>query len=136
MPGCPRADHSNHIDRPVESYKVGTITIDQRSSKVRVKRFSGGPGVPLMYTEGLEVKVYLPGHWAVPYLIFFPRYHHLTNMQYHLQEYGSYLVYSGLFTARFNGETGVNVIHFDVVDPSLEEFAALESIRGQIFEDR
>lgn len=132
--GCPRMGESSERgpgaeggpgepERPFN----GSLTIEHASIEQRRKRF--GTTRPRMYVEGVELQAYAPS-WAMAHSIFLPRYFHLEDAHYRYGEYGTFLVYDGLFVARYYGATGTSALHFDVVHPTAAQLQQLAQQRA------
>lgn len=134
--GCPRsvarpvADETTGVGEAVEDAPRGTLAIDARSPAARG---DGGAeddwGGARMFAEGVLLDVNGVEGWAARHAIYLPRWRHLADTQYRAGEYGTFAKFDGLFTARFHGKTGTNLLHLDVVSPADRELAQLHRIR-------
>lgn len=116
-------------DNPVdfEEPYVGSIYIDGRTVQERRKYFAGWG--TKMNIEGIELMMFAPKDWTVSHSVFLPRPEHLSETQYRSGEYGTFVKFDGLFTARFFEETGGRAIELDVLHPSDQQEKQLRCIR-------
>lgn len=80
--------------------------------------------------QGVELEMFAPEDWAVSIIAFLPGPGDLSDSQYHYDLYRLYLArYNGLFTARYNGNTGVHILQLDILHPSDQQEKQLRCIR-------
>lgn len=78
---------------------------------------------------GIKLLAYSPGDWAHANSFHIPRAEQLSDPQYLSGEYGMFVSFSGLFTARYLSRTGGDVLSLDPLSPSDSESKQLRCIR-------
>ena len=132
--GCPRSavrDVSEQSDGYGADGRRGTLTIDARSDVAnRDAGIKQGWGSARMVEEGLLLEANGVENWSGRQEIYLPKWKHLTDAHYRAGEYGTFATFDGLFTARFHGRTGVNLLYLDVLSPSVQQQAQLHRLRA------
>ena len=116
-------------DRPAESIERGSLYIDRTPASERSRDLA--PGQPLLYREGVQLTVFMPGGpLASGVDVFLPQYAHLTDPHYRSYQYGSYLAFEGLFVVRYDAASGGDAIRFEPMQPPEGLSTAVDCLRG------